>query len=318
MSHRDPNPPRSVEDYLAALRRAFADADPAIIQDALSDAEHHLRAELAARPNESEESVLRALVESYGQPDDVAAAYLETDRAVQAALAPPRPAAAATHAKAVGPIKRFFAIYGDVRSWTSLLLMWLSLVTGILYFTIVTVGLTLSLGLSILIIGLPFFVGFLGLTRVLALVEGRLIEAMTGVRMPRRIRPSATGRWLVRIGAMLKDSRTWSTLVYQLLALPLGILYFALAVTVFALGAGLVGGGAWELARLVGVSLPMDTPPGGLAWGNEMASLPGYRIWVLAPAAMMMGVLTLTAMMHMARLIGRLQGKIAKTLLVEL
>jgi uncharacterized membrane protein len=41
---------RSIDDYLAQLRRALEGADPAMIQDALSDAEEHLRAECAARP----------------------------------------------------------------------------------------------------------------------------------------------------------------------------------------------------------------------------------------------------------------------------
>ena len=58
--------------------------------------------------------------------------------------------------------------------------MLLSMFTGILYFCVVVTGASLSLGLMILIIGIPFFIGFIGLTRVLALVEGRLVEAMTG------------------------------------------------------------------------------------------------------------------------------------------
>lgn len=318
MSAHDPNLPRTIGEYLTALRHAFAGADPALIQDALSDAENHLRAERAQRPNDSEESVLRSIVESYGLPADVAAAYLDTDRRVQAALAPSRPFVAPSGANPSGSIRRFFAVYGDTRSWTSLMLMLLSLVTGILYFCVVTIGVTLSLGLSILIIGLPFFIGFIGLTRVLALVEGRLIEAMTGERMPRRIRPPTTGGWLARIGVMLKDRRTWSTLVYQFLALPLGILYFSIAISLFALGAGLIAGGAWEFLRVVGVDLATGAPPGGLAWGDGMASLPAYQIFVLAPAAMVAGVVMLTLLMHLARGMGRLQGKLAKAMLVEI
>ena len=47
--------------------------------------------------------------------------------------------------------------------------MVLSLVTGCVYFTIAVTGLSLSLGLAILIIGLPFFLGFIGITRVISL-----------------------------------------------------------------------------------------------------------------------------------------------------
>ena len=38
--------PRSVAEYLQQLRTALAGADPALVQDALYDAEEHLRGEL--------------------------------------------------------------------------------------------------------------------------------------------------------------------------------------------------------------------------------------------------------------------------------
>lgn len=306
MSTPDSAAPRSIDDYLKALRRALADADPALIQDALSDAEAHLRAECAARPHESEESVLRSIVGSYGLPEDVAAAYLETDRTVQRVLSPPRSTSAAGTASSPGILKRFFAVYGDVRSWTSLMFMLLSMFTGILYFVVVVTGMSLSLGLMILIIGIPFFIGFIGLTRVLALVEGRLVEAMTGERMPRRARPVQPGGWIARIGAMLRDWRTWSTLVYQLLSLPLGVLYFSLAVVFSAFGIGLIAGGAVELIRALGVELPSSIL---VSTGIEGGVIGGV-------AAMFLGVILLTTLLHLARAIGRLHGKIAKSLLV--
>ena len=178
--------PHRIDDYLAQLRQALEGADPAMIQDALSDAEEHLRAECAARPTENEETVLRTIAGSYGSPADVAAAYRETERTVKAALSPTRRPATGTASVAdaaatqPGPIRRFFSAWSDTRSWTSLVFMLVTLVTGTFYFTVVVTGISLSLGLAILIIGVPFFVAFIGFTRVLALVEGRLIEGLTG------------------------------------------------------------------------------------------------------------------------------------------
>ena len=43
------NAPRSIDEYLKQLRAALAGADPALIQDALYDAEEYLRAEVAAQ-----------------------------------------------------------------------------------------------------------------------------------------------------------------------------------------------------------------------------------------------------------------------------
>ena len=46
--------PGTVEQYLDALRSALKGADKALVQDALYDAEEHLRAELAQKPGENE------------------------------------------------------------------------------------------------------------------------------------------------------------------------------------------------------------------------------------------------------------------------
>ena len=45
--------PTTIPEYLAQLRTALAGADPALVQDALYDAEEYLRAELAENPGRS-------------------------------------------------------------------------------------------------------------------------------------------------------------------------------------------------------------------------------------------------------------------------
>ena len=54
------------------------------------------------------------------------------------------------------------------------------------YFTWAVVGASLSVSLLILIIGVPLLVLFLGSIRALAFIEGRMVEVLLGVRMPRR------------------------------------------------------------------------------------------------------------------------------------
>lgn len=314
MTDHETSLPRSIDEYLRALRRALQGADPALIQDALSDAEAHLRAERDARPNESEESVLQTIVTSYGLPEDVANAYVEIDRTVQRALTPQRTDRNVSTPASTSLLTKFFSVYRDVRSWTSLMLMLLSMFTGIFYFTVVVIGLSLSLGLMVLIIGIPFFIGFIGLTRVLALVEGRLVEAMTGERMPRRNQPSKSGGWLDLIGVMLRDIRTWSTLAYQLLSLPIGILGFSVAITLSAVGFGLVGAGALELLRTLGVELP----PGGIQWDGGPAALSLVGSPLVAICSIGMGIVVFTVLMHLARWAGRLHGRIAKRMLVPI
>src|SRR3546814_3767811 len=47
--------PTTIAEYLDQLRRALAGADPALVQDALYDAEEYLRSEMAANLDQSEE-----------------------------------------------------------------------------------------------------------------------------------------------------------------------------------------------------------------------------------------------------------------------
>ena len=83
--------PRSIDEYLKQLREALAGEDPALIQDALYDAEEYLRAEVAANPEKTEADVLELIASTYGAPDEVAAAYRDTEAKVKAALQPPAP-----------------------------------------------------------------------------------------------------------------------------------------------------------------------------------------------------------------------------------
>lgn len=298
-----PAAPRSIDAYLKQLRAALADQDPALIQDAAYDAEEYLRAEIAAHPDKSEADVLELIASTYGAPDEVAAAYRDTEAKVKAALysPPARPTVATPSA-----LRRFFSVYRDPRAYTSVFFMLLSLATGIVYFVIAVAGISLSLGLAVLIIGIPFFLAFVGMVRVISLGEGRLIEAMTGERMPRRpVHPGPKmGLWASSV-AMLKDSRTWTTLAYFILMLPLGIVYFVIAVVGLSVGLSCILAPLAEIPEQVGlVHATLTMEPAWLA-----STLPLGVIGIL-------GVVVLTTLMHVARGIGRIHARIAKRLLV--
>ena len=74
-------------------------------------------------------------------------------------------------------------------------------------------------------------------------------------RMPRRpVHPGPAAGWWTRIGEMLKDVRTWTTLAYLLIMLPLGIIYFTLAVTGLSVSAAFIGMPLLLLAQRLGWS----------------------------------------------------------------
>ena len=304
-----PSAPQSIDAYLQALRAALAGADPALVQDALYDAEEHLRAEAAGHPGKPEAELLEHIARTYGTPEEVAAAYRDTEVKVAAALQPP----ALRPSPASNLVTRFFGVYSDPRAYVSLFFMVLSLVTGILYFTFAVTGLSLSLGLAILIIGLPVFLGFVGITRVISLAEGRLLEAVSGERMPRRpVHPGAPDGFVARMVEMVKDARTWTTILYLILMLPIGIVYFTVAVTGIALGVSFALAPVFRIGQYLGWWLPpSDYDYGSIDFSPVWLDTPFG--WILC---IIFGVVLLTTLLHAARGLVSAHARAAKVLLV--
>ena len=253
--------------------------------------------------------MLEHIARTYGGPEEVAAAYRDTEAKVTAALQP----AVSRRVQSPNPLNRFFAVYSDARAYVSLFFMVLSLATGCIYFTFAVTGLALSLGLSILIIGLPVFLAFIGMTRVMSLAEGRLLEAVSGERMPRRpVHPGASDGLVERILKMLQDVRTWTTLLYFVIMLPLGILYFTAAIT------GLSVGVSFFTIPLVGVSQRLDW---WVPWDRADVGLIQFTpAWLDTPVGwvfdVVFGVVILTTLLHVARAVVGVHARTAKTLLV--
>ena len=292
--------PRSILEYLDQLRAALAGADPALVQDALYDAEEYLRSELAENPGRDEADVIASVASSYGAPHEVASIYRDTEVRVQTALRAPPPTPRET------PLGRFFGVAADPRTYGALFYSVLALATGIFYFTWVVTGVSLSAGRAVLNIGIPFAILFLGSVRVLSLVEGRIVEAMLGERMPRRPLYAARGKPVLElIKDMFIDPRTWSTLLYMVAMLPLGIVYFTVIVTALSVAVScilapvLLGFGAWDHW-----------------WIDSWVVSTSLHAWQL-PIVFVSGVILLFATLHLARGIGRMHGLLAKHLLVK-
>jgi uncharacterized membrane protein len=298
------NAPRTIAEYLQQLRAALRGADPALIQDALYDAEEHLRAELAENPQRSEAEMLAHVVGTYGAPEEVADIYRDQEIKIQRALRPP------PMPKRRSIWGRFFGVAADSRAWGAMFYMVLALATGIFYFVWAVTGTALSLSFSLTIIGIPLVVLFLGTVRALSLLEGRIVETMLGVRMPRRPPyPSPAGTsFLQRVGAMFTDGHTWTTLLYMVLMLPLGILYFTVTVTLISVSLALVGTPVVKALSAMDV-LVFDC--GIPHW------LCGDGYWWAAILFCVLGILLLFATLHLVRGIGSMHGAIAKSLLVR-
>jgi uncharacterized membrane protein len=291
----------SVESYLSKLKEELTGCDPAITQDALADAEEHLRNALeqvpASERERPEAEALAPIIEVYGSPEEIASAYREIETMTPPALAERKPL------EGKPPIIRYFSIIWDAGAWGALLYLILSLVTGIVYFTWAITGLSLSLSMLILIIGLPFTVLFLLSVRSIALVEGRIVEALLGVRMPRR--PFFTNRhtgWWEQVKDLFLEKRTWTALAYMVFQLPLGILYFTVFITLLTLSLGFI----FNPILVHFLDAPL------IQFGEEAF----YVTPQLMPIVVIVGFNFLLVTMHLAKFIGRQHGKMAKALLV--
>jgi hypothetical protein len=291
--------PTTIAEYLEQLYAALQGADSAMIQDALYDAEEYLRLELARQRGKSEAEVIASVAGSYGAPEEVAEIYRDTEIKVNRALrAPPPPPRKSL-------LGRFFGVAADPRTYGALFYMLLSLATGIFYFTWVTVGVSLSAGLMILIIGVPLLLLFLLSVRLLSLVEGRVVEVLLGERMPRR--PLYTQRdkpWATRLKQLFTDLRTWTTMLYFLLLLPLGVAYFTAVVTLLATSVAMI---LAPVALLLKGRVLIHLHP-----GIDMNLYP----WAW-PLCFLAGVLLLFITLHLARGVGKGHGWLAKHLLVR-
>jgi hypothetical protein len=292
----------SIDEYLRQLKNELANCDRATVQDALSDAEEYLRNALEnrkeAQPEVSEENIVLAIVDEYGTPAEVAEAYKKIES--RSSLSP----VTRLQAKKSSFWKGFFGVMVDPRAWGALFYLLFSLLMGIIYFSWTVTGISLSLGLLILVIGIPIAGLFMLSTRGLALLEGRMVEALLGIRMPHRplFSNKTNGLW-AKFKSLVTDRYTWFSMAYLILQLPLGIVYFTVFVTLFAVSLYFILNPVLQL----GLGLPLFTND------NAQFYLNG---WVM-PFIVAGGILIFVGTMHLAKVTGNMHGKLAKAMLVR-
>jgi uncharacterized membrane protein len=292
----------SIDGYLDSLKDALKGCDSATIQDALSDAEEHLRTAIDQGLEESdkvvEADILINVIEKYGTPDEVANAYRDIEDRIRPALA----RAQVSSNKSI--ISRFFGIFADAGAWGSLIYMVFALVTGIIYFTWAVTGISIGLSMIFLIIGIPIIILFLYSVRGIAFVEGRIVEALLGERMPRRSKfTNKNIKLWDRIKNLLTDRSTWTGILYLILQLPLGIIYFTVMIVMITVSIASIFA---PLARVIW-NLPI------MNFGNGYYEIP----LVLLPLMTLVGFLMLTITMHLAKFVGKIHGRYAKAILVS-
>jgi len=301
--------------YLQDLKSALRGADKATVQDALADAEEHLRTALESEgaEKEAEAEAVQAIISEYGEADEIAQAYKNWEVSLPPALVATPAARRVISGANPKSYPGFFGVFADPKAWGGLVFMLISLVTGILYFTWAVTGLSVSLGVMVLIIGIPVAIVFLLSFRGIAFLEGRLVEALLGERMPRRASfTDSSLSWKERLKILLTGKATWLSWIYMMLMLPLGIIYFTVMVTLLAVSISFM---ATPIGAIVMMAkdIPFDIfSSGDMVW--TVSDPVGFMLTLLIAV---LGFLIGTCTMHIARWIGKVHGKFAKALLVS-
>ena len=292
---------RTIDEYLARLKIELKGSDRALVQDALADSEEFLSMSLekdkAEHPERSNTEVLNSIITKYGTPTEVAGGYQE----LEVWLQPEQEAARSSESKTFWT--RIFGVFADPPAWGAFLYLIFAALTGLVYTAWIIIGGIFSLTSLLFIIGIPIAALFILSFRGLALIEGRITEALLGERMPRKpLFVQQELRWTEKLKALFSDSQTWKTFVYMLLSFPLGLVYFLVFGGLFALSLSLISSPVMELvfhAPLELVGTEAFTP-----------------VWLL-PLVCVVGFFMLPLTLHLAKFVGRLHGRYAKTMLVR-
>jgi len=292
---------KKIEEYLIQLKRELSGSDPALIQDALSDAEEHFRTALEEvlerDPDLSEGEALQIMIEKYGMPAEIATAYKEIESRILPTLAIQQPQVSQTF------WAKFFGVATDARTWGAILYILLSGLTAIVFGMWALLGGAFSLFSLVLIIGIPVTGLFLLSLRGIALMEGRIIEALVGIRMPRKpIFLSKGLSWRKKYKALTTEAYTWKVFAYMIVHFPLGLAYFLIILVMFGLSIkfALYPVWYWGLGRpLITFSQPLYPP----AWSYPLVSAAG--------------ILMIFLTLHLTKFLGKIHGRFAKSMLVR-
>jgi len=292
---------RTIDEYLAQLKIELKGSDRALVQDALADSEEFLYMSLekdrTENPEHTNKEALNSIIAKYGTPTEVAGGYLELEVWLQPGQEAARPAELKSF------WSRIFGVFAEPRAWGAFLYLILTALTGLVYTAWIIIGGLFSLTSLLLIIGIPIAAVFILSFRGLALIEGRITEALLGERMPRKpLFVQQELKWTEKLKALFSDSQTWKTFVYMLLLFPLGIVYFLLFAGLFVLSLSFISSPVMELvfhAPLELVGTETFTP-----------------VWLL-PLVCVVGFFMLPLTLHLAKFVGKLHGRYAKAMLVR-
>lgn len=162
------------------------------------------------------------------------------------------------------------------RTWKETLHLLIDLPLGIAWFTIIVTGIALGVGLiPLMFIGVLVLLLTLQFVRVVSAIERARAKALVDADIANPFMPmSEIKGWWPRIKAVLGDAALWKGVAYCVLALPVGIITFTVAVTFWSIALGGVTAPIWAtIEAMVGANDPHGWAYVGITAASFVAGL---------------------------------------------
>jgi len=141
-------------------------------------------------------------------------------------------------APARGRLRAFLGAPLRAQTYLNLLYLTLAFPLGLAYFVFVAVGVSLGVGLTVVVVGIPLLLGVLAVCLGLAGVERRLATLLLGVDMSDAELEGETTR--ERLQSLATDLDTWTAVVYLPTKLVFGLVSFFLVTSLLTTGVALL------------------------------------------------------------------------------
>jgi len=195
-------------------------------------------------------------------------------------------------------MKKYFGVVSKSQSYLNLLYLMLSCPLGIFYFIFIVSGISIGLGLSIVVVGLIILAGVLAISWGMIVFERKLAISLLRIEIPPMSIPDKVPAGnLEKVKAFLINPVTWKGLLYLLCRLPLGIINFTAVITIAA------------------VLIALVAAPFAYQWATY--DLGFTQIQSLSEALLLCiaGLIVTPAGLHLLNFLARLQAEFARIML---
>lgn len=168
------------------------------------------------------------------------------------------------------PLRRFVGVAFERRTYRNLCYLTLAFPLGIAYFVVFAILLSLGVGLTIVLVGIPILLSTVGVALVLVELERRLASVLLDLDFEEPVFPEFDEPREVARDVLL-DRTTWLGTVYLLSKFVIGMVAFVLLVAATSFSLAFVLAPLYYQHGTIGIHVPetVRLAPGvALGWGD--------------------------------------------------